>query len=487
MPNFGKTKAPLFHMKYRIEDTEEKIQNNSGISLIGGIFKNSLIHPYLAKSKLRLSAPVGCYSDSCIVKSMLGMLCLGHSEYESIDQYRQDSLFRTAMGITGVPSKERLRQRLDELSESRLPLIKHLSSLNEAILKEYGVFSPIQTTDLVPLDMDMTLMDNTGSHKEGCEKTYKKGISGFAPMMAYIGREGYLLNMDFRSGNLHSNTEGTKEFIDATVKKAKSLTDKPLLVRMDSAHDAQENLIAIDQSDTYFIIKHQLRTYKHSQAQGEQSYIDFVLSENKQHAQLAYERDENVHIYMRERPVIHKLYHDSSQIFEEFSFREIVCVVEIKTDKNGQPLLLPIYDVHIWKSNLPPQYDLKTAKYCYHEHGTSEQFHSEYKSDLGIEKLPSNKYFTNQLIAHLGCLAFNALRIIGLYALNHTDFPFKQAHNEINPVSPKYRFRIRTVLLKIIYFPSKFLIKHKQFTLKIPRYNPYANAFKDLVRFFASP
>ena len=34
----------------------------------------------------------------------------------------------------------------------------------------------------------------------------------------------------------------------------------------------------------------------------------------------------------------------------------------------------------------------------YRDHATSEQFHSEIKSDLDLERLPSGKFATNQLV-----------------------------------------------------------------------------------------
>ena len=46
---------------------------------------------------------------------------------------------------------------------------------------------------LVPVDIDVTPMDNSKSKKEGVSRTYK-GFDGYAPMMAYIGSEGYAIN-----------------------------------------------------------------------------------------------------------------------------------------------------------------------------------------------------------------------------------------------------------------------------------------------------
>jgi len=49
----------------------------------------------------------------------------------------------------------------------------------------------------------------------------------------------------------------------------------------------------------------------------------------------------------------------------------------------------------------------------YHDHGTSEQFHSELKSDLDIEQLPSGKLCVNRIVLLCGMLAFNLLRTLG--------------------------------------------------------------------------
>ena len=49
----------------------------------------------------------------------------------------------------------------------------------------------------------------------------------------------------------------------------------------------------------------------------------------------------------------------------------------------------------------------------YHAHGECEQFHSEVKTDMDLERLPSGKFATNALILELGMIAYNILRMIG--------------------------------------------------------------------------
>lgn len=45
-------------------------------------------------------------------------------------------------------------------------------------------------------------------------------------------------------------------------------------------------------------------------------------------------------------------------------------------------------------------------------HGKSEQFHSESKTDMDMERFPSGKFDPNKLILDLAMLAYNILRMI---------------------------------------------------------------------------
>jgi hypothetical protein len=56
------------------------------------------------------------------------------------------------------------------------------------------------------VDIDVSPLDNSGSHKEGVSRTYK-GHDGYAPIFSYIGAEGYMLDCELREGRtpLHSS------------------------------------------------------------------------------------------------------------------------------------------------------------------------------------------------------------------------------------------------------------------------------------------
>lgn len=84
----------------------------------------------------------------------------------------------------------------------------------------------------------------------------------------------------------------------------------------------------------------------------------------------------------------------------------------------------------------------------YAGHGTSEQFHSEFKTDLDIERLPSGKFATNALILNVSMLAYNILRWIGQNGL-------------LGPLSPKRnqakRRRIKTVMQELMYVAARII------------------------------
>lgn len=79
----------------------------------------------------------------------------------------------------------------------------------------------------MPVDSDVSPFDNSKTHKEGVSRTYK-GCDGYAPMLSYIGTEGYLINLQLREGSRHSQC-GTPEYLRKTVALCKQVTDEKLL------------------------------------------------------------------------------------------------------------------------------------------------------------------------------------------------------------------------------------------------------------------
>ena len=84
------------------------------------------------------------------------------------------------------------------------------------------------------------------------------GFDGYSPIMAYIGREGFLVDTELREGSQHCQ-KGTPAFLKETLRLSHGITDKPLLIRMDSGNDAKENLGILLEDGSWFIVKRNLR------------------------------------------------------------------------------------------------------------------------------------------------------------------------------------------------------------------------------------
>jgi hypothetical protein len=96
----------------------------------------------------------------------------------------------------------------------------------------------------IPVDIDTSPMDNSGSHKEGVPYTYK-GFEGYHPIFAYYGREGYMIDGELRSGSQHCQN-GTADFIRGMAERyGKVWGGRRLLFRLDSGNDANETMKAI--------------------------------------------------------------------------------------------------------------------------------------------------------------------------------------------------------------------------------------------------
>ena len=76
--------------------------------------------------------------------------------------------------------------------------------------------------------------------------------------MAYLGKEGYQINLELREGKQHSQN-GTPEFLQETLWFAKSVTEENILVRMDSGNDSIDNIKIFNEWGVSFIIKRNLR------------------------------------------------------------------------------------------------------------------------------------------------------------------------------------------------------------------------------------
>lgn len=67
-------------------------------------------------------------------------------------------------------------------------------------------------------------------------RTYQ-GHDGYAPMAAYLGREGYCLEFELREGKQHCQRD-TPEFLARVLGRVRRVSDAPPLLRLDGGNDA---------------------------------------------------------------------------------------------------------------------------------------------------------------------------------------------------------------------------------------------------------
>ena len=103
----------------------------------------------------------------------------------------------------------------------------------------------------------------------------------------------------------------------------------------------------------------------------------------------------------------------------------------------------------------------------YHAHGECEQYHSELKTDMDVERLPSGKFATNALVLELAMIAFNLLRMIGQESLKHRQ-----------PTKRKVRRRrLRTVIENLMLCASHFTKHARRLIMALGCSNTWRHAF----------
>lgn len=424
------------------QSSKEFITSHSGLTLLGQAIKLSRLD-----EQLKLLGRYRGISHADIVKTHLGLLGIGKSDFEAAEGMRADEFFQEALGIDRVPSSARLRQRMNEKA---MAYARATDEANIVFLERTKAkVSPLWTGH-VPLDMDLFPQDNSGTKKEGVSYTYK-GYDGYGVMAAYLGTEGWCLTCDLKPGKEHGQL-GFGFVLDRVLPYARRLTALPLLMRLDSGHDALENRVRAEDEETDFVIKWNPRK------QSLQGWLDYA-------EKLGHWAD-----WRSPRPgkrvVTFSVFETHTWMGREYTHRRVMRIIERSIDKAGQPLLFPQLELDGWWTSL----DLPDAQIIalYRDHATSEQFHSEFKTDLDLERLPSGKLETNTLVMVLGTFVYNVMRWIGLAGLIGEHSPVRHRAK---------RRRVRTVMQELVYLAGKFYKRGRRLWLRFSCHCPAFTAF----------
>lgn len=392
--------------KIHIEFSDERLITPSGLVFVGQILGKSSFVKKINRAPISKDYLQKQIKNGDVLLTYIGMLCQGKPQYEAVREMMDDpDYYKYALGISyAIPSAETLRQRFDMIGDS---LRKDIQQANVDMLREMHIEPTALDNGFVPVDIDVTPFDNSKSNKEGVSRTYK-GFDGYAPIMAYIGTEGYLVNLELRIGKQHCQKE-TPDFLRETIELCRQLTEKPLLIRLDSGNDASENIgIFMEESYKYnnvsFIIKRNPR---------QESKEEWLESVRECCQDIRHPRDgKTVYTGQTFRDVTYSL---SDNEEKTVGIRTIYEITERTIDRYGQYFIVPDIELGTYWTNtsLPDE----TVIDLYHAHGESEQYHSEIKTDMDVERLPSGKFGSNKLVLELTMIAYNILRIIGQESL----------------------------------------------------------------------
>jgi len=445
--------------KIKLVFSNERIITPSGLGIVGGLLGKSDLTKRLnhmpVDSKMRSEPQI---KNGDIALTYIGLLTQGKTAFEAVKEMKDDpDYYMSALGITrAIPSAETLRQRMDDIGDTRRP---NILQANVSMLTENQVEPSALPNGFVPLDMDVSPFDNSKSCKEGVGRTYK-GCDGFAPMFAYLGTEGFLVNAELRPGTQHCQ-KGTADFLKETLPLAHQLTKGQLLIRMDSGNDAAENLGILLEDGSWFVVKRNLR---------KESKEDW-LQEMKACCKNVQNPREGKVVYIgsswKDVP-----YATASNEKKVVGMRIVYEIIERTIDKHGQILMMPDVEVNTWWTNL--DWTDEQIIESYHAHGECEQYHSEIKTDMDVERLPSGKFATNALVLELTILAYNILRMIGQESLKHKP-PEKRAVR---------RRRIRTVIGNLILCASHITTHARQTIMALGCSNVWRQAFEQVWRRF---
>jgi hypothetical protein len=434
----------------------------AGLALVGHYLK--AVKPVLGG--LDAALPVkGGVINSDILRSYLGLLVQGKSDFDAIENFRGDAFFKQALGIGLLPSSPTLRQRMDARA---VDLFDYIAPMTETLLgsqrPDYGVLA----CGWLPLDVDTFAMDNGGTAKEGVGRTYA-GVDGYCPLAAYLGSHGFCLELALRPGVQHSASE-TDFNLQRVIPMAQRLSaagpKAPLLARLDSGFDSvrlmreievcnQAGLVAVD-----WLIKWNPRSTDVAALAAQLDADPATRWEQPRAGKRVATWEQSLQVQGIVRPL-----------------RRVLRLIERTIYKHGQALLVPELTLEGWTTSLPATLSAQDIIALYADHGTHEQFHSEFKTDLDLTRLPSGKFDTNYLVCQLAAVAMNILRLMGQRGLLGPDAPVRHSAK---------RRRIKTVMQELIYRAGRLIQTGRRLILGLGAHDRAAKAFMRSFEQFAA-
>lgn len=427
---------------------KQNLTSSSDLALIGQCCQAAQVAAVIAPRQPVLQG----MRTSDVMKSMVGLLSLGKSDFEATEPFRENRFFKEALNLSKIPGSVWMRQCLDargaELRELTDELNLRLLERTEGPITAHQGY--------VCCDVDTFVMDNSKTKKEEVCRTYQ-GVDGYTTIAAYLGYESWNISLELRAGSQYPAFQ-TDYFLERVFPRIERLvaqrcpTESKVFMRKDSGFDGAHLLF--------------MQTADRDRWAARGGSFDFITKRNprKQNKEARVAQAEAAGGFVEARPDkrVGLLNLDIERAWQKKkrSFRLVVQVIERTIYKKGQSLLVPDIELQgCWTSLDVPATEVITL---YKYHGTHEQFHSEIKTDQDLECLPSGKFGTSDAIVHLASFADNYYcpRFLGQHGPTWDIVPVR---------NPAKRRRLKTVLQEIMYRAAKFVARARRLVLDFGR------------------
>lgn len=460
-------------MKISFQQGRDIYESHPGLSLIDKVIRS------LGLNKRNVfveeSSRLGYIPYGTIVQAEIFKQCLALTNYADIDKLNRDPMFSELLGCTISP--ETHRQKLDSLGKIE-GIFKNIDDLNFKILQQCNFTTEeYNGKNFIPFDLDVTPFLNPGVHKMGVSRTYK-GVDGFSPMMSYLG--GYAVCFQLREGTQHSEN-GTPEYLQDYLDRMKGINVdlQSVLVRADSAHDDEKFLNTCISNQTKFIVKVNPRS---------ETYTDVIRFVKTKRQPEILKNGNKKYYYVALKPPRTGV--DRNCLYRVYEIEEVAltdnesllkfCNVSEDDPNFGRESWID-YHVESYWTNLEIDEvnkigfdETKIAKMCiesYHNHATSEQYHSEVKTDMNMELLPSKYFSTNALILRLSAISYNILRKISYLAIE-LDSNLQHHKNR-----KTLRIRLSTVIDEFCRIPCRIIVHSRRMIVKLSKTYRFFSTF----------
>ena len=364
-----------------------------------------------------------CTSGLAILKAVIALQVNGFKHFSDLEKISNDPLYHEIVGASFSPVT--FRQRSEKISQYKEFSAK-IDSINRELL---GHASPqpiyICGHKKYTIDIDGTDLENKDSNKEKATRIYN-GKIGYFPLMVYL--DDLLLTSELRPGTTHDHY-GVLKIVKHCIKyiiKSLNINVKDIILRADSAHDDALFFDLLNTLLLWFIIKANPRDV---------DYTDLVIDALNNGMCIQYHSSNGTLIKEE-----YFLFRDDEKPknMETDNINRGIRVTKNFFDKDHQRYSSDAYDPskYTTKEHSPIQLDMVWYNFkmddsltdrndevhqcfeLYKDHGGSEQFHSEVKTDMNQELLPSGKFSVNYMWFKILSLSYNLLRITGKDYIN---------------------------------------------------------------------